>query len=150
MGTGWRLQRHTPVGTKSEYPPPPRISKVGPFIILCNDAPFVVFHCMNTQIYSFICKLFKKKSNAKLPATTGYCVRPHIDITRALWRNDREWYNRREMKGLPKQRWALMMMHRVLPQWLVNTWPQKSYQTFHIKGFENVVSILNNLNWAKI
>ena len=48
------------------------------------------------------------------------------------------------------QWWALMMMRRVLPQWLVNTWPQKSYQTFYIKGFGNVVSILNNPNWAKI
>ena len=37
------------------------ISKVCPFIVLCNDAPFVVFHCMKTQIYSFICKLFKNK-----------------------------------------------------------------------------------------
>ena len=59
------------------------ISTVGPFIVFCNDAPFVVFHCMKTQISSFICKLFKKQSiqNCRLRSAIVFAL---IDITRAF------------------------------------------------------------------
>ena len=56
------------------------ISKVCPFIVLFNDATFVVFHCMKTQIYSFICKLFKKL-NCRLRPLIVFAL---IDITRAF------------------------------------------------------------------